>query len=124
MSDHASHPVIRAEPDRIGTPRILAVGAAALIFFAVASWVTIKYGLERVQAEVLPAGPPAAPAEIGKNKIGIVEQRLFSLAVEPADVRRRQLERLHSWGWVDRNAGIVHVPVEEAMARVAKGERP
>jgi hypothetical protein len=124
MSDHASHPVIRAEPDRIGTPRILAVGAAALIFFAVASWVTIKYGLERVQAEVLPGGPPAAPAEIGKNKIGIVEQRLFSLAVEPADVRRRQLERLHSWGWVDRNAGIVHVPVEEAMARVAKGERP
>jgi hypothetical protein len=58
------------------------------------------------------------------NKIGIVEQRLFSLSVEPTDWRKNQLERLHGWGWVDRPAGLIHVPVEEAMARVAKGERP
>ena len=124
MSDHASHPVIRAEPDRIGTPRIVAVGLAALMFFAVASWATIRFGFDRTRAEVLPDGPPAPPAEIGKNKIGIVEQRLFSLAVEPTEWRRQQRERLESWGWVDRKEGIVHVPVEEAMARVAKGERP
>ncbi len=124
MSDHASHTVIRAEPDRFSTPRVVAVGVAALVLFTVASWVTIKYGLHGVQAQVLPDGPPAPPAEIGKNKIGIVEQRLFSLAVEPADWRRQQEQRLGSWGWVDRKEGIVHVPVEEAMARVAKGERP
>ncbi len=124
MSDHASHPVIRAEPDRIGTPRIVAVGIAALLFFAVASWATIRYGLDGTRAEVLPDGPPAAPAEIGKNKIGIVEQRLFTLAVEPTEVRREQHERLHTWGWVDRDAGVVHMPIDEAMARVAKGARP
>jgi len=124
MSDQSHHPVIRAEPDRIGTPRILAVGAAALIFFAAASWFTIRYGYDRTRAEMLPDGPAAPPSEIGRNKIGIVEQRLFSLAVEPASWRGQQLERLHGWGWVDRKAGLVHEPIEQAMVRVARGERP
>lgn len=124
MSEQSHHPAIRAEPDRIGTPRILAVGAMALLLFAVASWVTIRYGYDRTRAEVLPDGPAAPPAEIGRNKIGIVEQRLFGLAVEPAEWRRGQRDRLESWGWVDRKAGVVHAPIEEAMARVARGDRP
>ena len=124
MSEHNHAGAVRAEPDRFATPRVLAVGAAALLLFAVASWVTIKYGYDAVRAEALPDGPPAAPAEIGKNKIGIVEQRLFSLAVEPTEWRNQQRERLQSWGWVDRKAGIVHAPIDDAMARVARGERP
>jgi len=124
MSEHSPHPVIRAEPDHIGTPRILTVGAAALIFFALASWVTIRLGYDRTRAEMLPDGPAALPAEIGRNKIGIVEQRLFSLAVEPADWRRQQVERLQSWGWVDKQAGVIHVPIDQAMARVVRGDRP
>ena len=124
MSDQSHPPATRAEPDRIGTPRIVAVGAAALILFAVAAWVTIRYGYDRTRSEVLPDGPAAPPAEIGLNKIGIVEQRLFSLAVEPAEWRQQQVHRLHTWGWVDRKAGIVHAPIDEAMARVARGDRP
>jgi hypothetical protein len=124
MSEHAEHPLIRAEPDHVATPRILAVGVLALLLFVVASIVTIRFGLEDTRAALLPDGPAAPPAEIGKNKIGIVEQRLFEMAVEPADVRRAQAERLHGWGWVDRKSGVVHMPIEEAMARVARGERP
>lgn len=124
MSDHSHDSGTRAEPDRIGTPRILAVGAASLLFFAVASWFTIRYGYDRTRAEMLPDGPAAQPAEIGRNKIGIVEQRLFSLAVQPADWRRQQNERLRTWGWVDRKAGVIHVPIDQAMARVARGDRP
>lgn len=124
MSEHNHAGAVRAEPDRFSSPRVLAVGAAALVLFAVASWVTIKYGYDAVRAEVLPDGPAAAPAEIGRNKIGIVEQRLFSLAVEPAGMRKEQRERLQAWGWVDRKAGIVHAPIDDAMARVVRGERP
>ena len=123
MSDPSRH-ATRAEPDRIGTPRILAVGAASLIFFLVASWATIRYVYEPTRAEMLPDGPAAPPSEIGRNKIGIVEQRLFGLAVEPAEWRQQQVQRLHSWGWVDRKAGVVHVPIDVAMARVARGDRP
>jgi hypothetical protein len=124
MSDQSHHPAIRAEPDRIGTPRILAVGGAALIFFFAAAWFTIRYGYEATRAEMLPDGPAARPSEIGRNKIGIVEQRLFGLAVEPADWRKGQVQRLQTYGWVDRKAGVVHVPIDQAMARVARGERP
>ena len=124
MSDHSHHSGTRAEPDRIGTPRILAVGAASLLFFALASWFTIRYGYDRTRAEMLPDGPAAPPAEIGRNKIGIVEQRLFSLAVEPAEWRQHQIQRLQTWGWVDRKAGVIHVPIDQAMARVARGDRP
>jgi hypothetical protein len=124
MSEQSHPSATRAEPDRIGTPRILAVGVLALLLFLVASIVTIRFGLEDTRAALLPDGTPAPPSEIGKNKIGIVEQRLFEMAVEPADLRRAQAERLHGWGWVDRKAGVVHMPIEEAMARVARGERP
>jgi hypothetical protein len=123
-AEHAEHPAIRAEPDHVPTPRIVAVGVLALILFLVASVVTIRWGLDGTRAALLPDGPPAPPAEIGKNKIGIVEQRLFEVATEPAEVRRGQAERLRSWGWVDRKAGVVHMPIDEAMARVARGERP
>jgi hypothetical protein len=124
MSEHSSHPAIRAEPDHIPTPRIVAVGVLALLLFLVASVITIRWGLDGTRAALLPDGPPAPPAEIGKTKIGIVEQRLFEVASEPADARRTQAERLRSWGWADRKAGLVHMPIDEAMARVARGERP
>lgn len=124
MSDPVHlHPVVRAEPDRISTPRIVAVGVASLLVFFVASLVTVR-AMYRQKAEILLAGPPAWPTEIGSRKIAMLEQRTFSLAVEPAEVKRAQLRRLHSWGWIDRQAGTVHMPIDEAMERVARGERP
>jgi hypothetical protein len=123
MSEHAHPPAVRAEPDRIDTRAIVAVGVASLLLFLAASAVTVL-AMQRERAALNPDGPPPWPAEIGKNKIGMVEQRLFELAVEPAELRRRQLERLNGWGWVDRPAGVVHMPISEAMDRVARGERP
>lgn len=40
-----------------------------------------------------------------------------------AALRARWDRRLNGYGWVDREAGIVHIPIERAMARVAEGER-
>jgi hypothetical protein len=124
MSEHShGQPIIQAEPDRIATPRIIAVGVGALLVFFAASLVTVQ-AMYRKKAEILPDGPPPWPAEIGSRKIGMLEQRMFPLAVEPADAKRAQLARLHSWGWVDRKAAVVHMPIEEAMERVVRGERP
>jgi hypothetical protein len=44
------------------------------------------------------------------------------LVNEPADLARfeaAQKKRLDSYGWVDRRRGIVHIPIKEAMKRVA-----
>ena len=37
--------------------------------------------------------------------------------------REAKLERLGSFGWVDRNAGVAHIPIDRAMDLFAKGVR-
>lgn len=40
----------------------------------------------------------------------------------PAELRRftaEELSRLNSAGWVDKNQGIAHIPIDEAMQRIA-----
>ncbi len=36
-----------------------------------------------------------------------------------AAFRARENETLHSYGWVDRRRGILHIPIEQAMKDVA-----
>lgn len=40
-------------------------------------------------------------------------------AVDLAAERAQQHQRLHAYGWVDRDAGIAHIPIERAMAVLA-----
>jgi hypothetical protein len=35
-------------------------------------------------------------------------------------LKQRQLQRLSSYGWVDQGAGVVHIPIEDAMRIVAE----
>jgi hypothetical protein len=35
------------------------------------------------------------------------------------DFRAREEDRLHSYGWVNKQAGVVHVPIEKAIEAVA-----
>ena len=117
---HSGHPP--AEADRVDTWRVAAVGVGSLVLFLVASVVTVHWMYQR-QA-VLNPSHPAIPAEAGQRKIGILEQQLFENSNNAQVLRQRQLERLGRYGWVDRDKGLVHVPIEQAMDLVARGERP
>jgi hypothetical protein len=129
MSTHTEHDHgaghghgVRQEEDRISTPAIIGVGVASLIVFIVASLVTGRYWHARGEAN----GPPVIPPEVGQNKIGMVEQQMFTSTRPFRGERRRaaQLERLSSYGWVDQSAGIAHLPITDAMSLVAHGVRP
>lgn len=37
-----------------------------------------------------------------------------------AQFRRAELERLNSTGWIDRDKGLVHIPIADAMRKVAE----
>ena len=37
-----------------------------------------------------------------------------------AALRQAEQRRLESYGWADRSAGLAHIPIEEAMRRVAQ----
>jgi hypothetical protein len=120
MTEHAPHGQVRSEEDRISTGKILVVGIGSLLLFFFAAVVTSSY-LRMRQGE-RPAVP--IPAEIGRSKIGLVEQQLFDQAVRGERDRAVREERLRSYGWVDRRQGIVHIPIERAMELVAGGARP
>jgi hypothetical protein len=110
---------VRSEEDRISSGKVIAVGVASLVVFFFASLAAGTY-LRARQAE-----HPLAPAsELGKSKIGMVEQDLFDVAVRGARDRAQRRERLGSYGWVDRDARVAHMPIERAMELVAKGVRP
>ncbi len=110
----------RSEEDRISTGSIVAVGVASLVVFFLASAVAVSY-LRVSQGE---RPPLPIPPEIGRSKIGMVEQQPFEVAVRGERDRAVRRARLGSLGWVDRAAGVAHVPIEQAMDLVAKGVRP
>lgn len=115
---HGGH--VRSEDDHVSTGKIVAVGVGSLLIFFVASLLTVMY-LRARQAE---HGPMARPPDIGQSKIGMVEQQLFDVATRGLEDRDRRLERLRSYGWVNREAGVAHMPIDRAMELVAKGVRP
>ncbi len=115
----AGHGAVRSEEDRISTGKVVAVGVGSLVLFILASIVTSVYQQVREGEH----GPLPVPPELGQSKIGIVEQQQFDLAVRGERDRAARLERLESYGWVDRSTGVVHVPIDVAMDLVAKGVR-
>jgi hypothetical protein len=114
------HGEVRSEEDRIASGAIIGVGVASLVVFLLAGWAASAYFWARFTDH--PQPPP--PSEVGRSKIGMVEQQLFERARRGERDRAARLERLRSFGWVDREAGIAHIPIDRAMDLVSKGVRP
>jgi hypothetical protein len=117
----SAHPP--AEEDRIASAKIVWVGVVALVVFFLGS-LAAGMGMRAMRRTINPDGPPAVPTEAGKPKIGMVEQRLFEHANQGVAWREQAEQRLQGTGWVDREKGIVHIPIERAMGMVEKGARP
>jgi hypothetical protein len=113
------HGAVRSEEDRISTGTIVAVGVGSLLVFFLAGLAASVY-LSARQGE---HGPVPIPPEVGQSKIGMVEQQQFDLSVRGERDRAARLERLGSYGWVDRSSGVAHVPIDVAMGLVEKGVR-
>jgi hypothetical protein len=120
---HSTTHLVRAEEDRISSRRIVAVGIASLLLFFFASLAATRM-MERDRAALLPEGPPPAPREVGRAKIGMVEQQPFERTRTGPEWKAEQRRRLDGYGWVDRKEGLVHIPVDRAMDLVVRGERP
>ncbi len=116
--DHSSaHP--RAENDRVNSRAVLLVGFGALAIFILLSAASMAW--VRHSNAVTPQA--ALPPEVGQGKIGLVEQRLFGTNLRGARDRAAQQARLDGYGWVDRRAGVLHIPIARAMELVAQGVR-
>lgn len=71
------------------------------------------------------ATEPAPPPLIGARSTQPPEPRLqVSPRADIDELRRAENEMLSSYGWVDKDAGLVRVPIEQAMEMVLKKGLP
>jgi hypothetical protein len=103
---------------------LIALVGAGLVGLAAVIHVVLYFQMEGLwharQAEEVPAVPTAAalPAEPPEPRLQTAP------ALDLQALRAEEDARLGSYGWVDRDAGLVHVPIARAMAMaVAEAER-
>jgi hypothetical protein len=110
---HDTAEVVHAQ-QHMSWPWIIGVGVGSIAIFIVGGiWST--HILNSTRAEMQPAGPPPIPKQVDQYEVGIVNQRVFALDQRAAQKRLQQMERLRSYGWVDRESGVAHIPIDEAM---------
>ncbi len=104
-------------------PLIIAVLSLALawgLVYALAWLVIEQFGAREVRQ--------SPPPNVLAQKLGPKVPPAPRLQTNPrADLLQMRFEEnvvLDSYGWVDRNAGIVHIPIERAMDLAAAGQRP
>lgn len=69
----------------------------------------IRQSAERAETKQYPMAVNQAPRLPAAPRLQqMPSQELYNF-------RTRENEELHSYGWVDKNAGIVHIPIEDAM---------
>lgn len=136
MSDTAPHspplpPGIEPQDDdeHINYGAVLKVAGVALTIFAVgivyALWL-LDHDTGSITQRELPPPTVLAGCKADPNRcaqVGIVEQRPIELEQRAIELKKASTRRLSSYGWIDQPTQLVHIPIEEAMKKVAEGER-
>ncbi len=104
--------VFAARPIFLG---LAALALTVLLGWAIPTW--LQAGLVARRQESLPAANPLSAA-FGR-KVPPSPRLQVNPDRDIAAYRAAQAARLNGYGWVDRRDGIVHIPIERAMAIVA-----
>jgi len=112
-TEHLPPPEAQAD-EHVASFKIVAVGVIALVVFGAATVWSARI-LDRTARTLSPAGPLPVGKEIGKPEIGIVDQTPFETTRGAEKYRGEALQRLNSYGWVDPQKGVIHVPIDKAI---------
>ena len=120
-TEHLPPPEAQAD-EHVASFKIVAVGVIALLVFGAATVWSARI-LDRTARTLSPAGPLPVGKEIGKPEIGIVDQTPFETTRGAVKYRREALQRLNSYGWVDPQKGVIHVPIDKAIDQLLSQEQ-
>jgi hypothetical protein len=117
MSEHNHDHDVRQEADHVDTSKVVVIGIAALIAFAVGiGWAV---AIQRGQTGTIRNDTAPRPKAAGRTEIGMVYQPLFDRGKGIAEDRASpQRARLHSYGFVGKDKQVAHIPVERAIQLV------
>ncbi|WP_437594855.1 hypothetical protein [Sorangium sp. So ce1000] len=130
MTSQYRRPDVRQEEDLVPWKTILAVALAVVVIFIVLglwAWMLMR-GRE---AELRPAGKAAERASeisLPRGQVAGVDQRIFRREETGEEgigtaLNRRKHEELSRFGWIDRNRGLVQIPIEDAMNLIVEESR-
>ena len=117
-AEHLPPPPAQAE-EGIRWFAVIGTGAGTILVFVIAIFIVYRFLNERERA-LQPLGPDPIPAMLGQPEIGIVDQVPFDVSRGAQTYRKESLERLSSWGWMDRQRGVIHMPIDRAMEMVVQ----
>jgi hypothetical protein len=112
---HDEPPAVRHETSDINVRGIFAFGAgltAATVFVAFCVWLLFQYFSAR-EARAVPRNYPLA---IGTDQVPPEPRLQINPRQDMSNLRGREDQVLNTYGWVDRNAGIVRIPIDRAMS--------
>jgi hypothetical protein len=64
------------------------------------------------------------PAWAGPRELPPAPRLQIMPSADLAEYRQKEFERLNSYGWVDKSAGKVHIPIEQAIDGVIRAGLP
>jgi len=102
--------------------KVFTTAGAALLIFAIGTFVVYRY-MQAREKSLQPEGPDPIPIVLGQPEIGIVDQVPFGVTRSLQGYKRESLERLSSWGWMDKEKGTVHMPIDRAMELVVQQQK-
>lgn len=111
-------PRIEHEPDNPNVVKSVVIACGTLAVFGVGlGYVIVVLQVTQTPARTLGG---AVPKETGRDEIGMVEQRMFEGDTRLKIESQAQRNELENYGWIDRDAGIVHIPIARAMAEIVQ----
>jgi hypothetical protein len=109
-----SHPI--QEEDRIATGKIILTAVISLAIFGIG--VLWAISIQRGENKTIVSQPgQLGPAAAGAPEVGIVYQWPFFTSQFANEKAQQTKGRLERYGWTDKNAKVVHIPIEEAMQK-------
>ena len=106
---HPSHETRPVMDDRLPGRQLALIAAIAVTVILAGAAVSTTMAL--VRRSPLPRGGQAPSA------IGMIEQTLVEVQDRGLAVERRERAALGAYAWVDADAGVAQIPIDEAMAR-------
>jgi hypothetical protein len=107
---HQEEDAVATRPALLAAATAIVVGGAAV---AVAWFLLLATSGAPAKAASLPA--PETIANIEQSPIWGTRRGL--------DLHDRQVSALHTWGWVDRDAGLALIPIDRAIDIVVERQR-
>ncbi|MFY9549980.1 MAG: hypothetical protein WAU32_02415 [Thermoanaerobaculia bacterium] len=113
---------VAAEPDRVSSKVVLGFGVLIVVLGTIAMVLValIFKGLERGADRKDEASVAAAGLQARQDLVPPAPRLQVYPVRHWKDFQAAEAARLSSYGWMDRSAGVVHVPIERAMELIEK----